>query len=102
MRARLARIARQALTDGMRITKHEHACLRLEREGSQLIIDPGSFTLPLQDLPARGSSHPRAPRPLDARAPGRIREHAPGVPSTGPGVAARRRSRRHGRPPATP
>lgn len=34
----------------MRITKHEHACLRLELEGSQLIIDPGNFTLPLESL----------------------------------------------------
>lgn len=34
----------------MRITKHEHACLRLEKEGRTLIIDPGSFTLPLDDL----------------------------------------------------
>jgi L-ascorbate metabolism protein UlaG (beta-lactamase superfamily) len=34
----------------MRVTKHEHACLRLESEGRTLIIDPGSFTLPLHDL----------------------------------------------------
>jgi len=34
----------------MRVTKHEHACLRLEREGKTLVIDPGSFTLPLSDL----------------------------------------------------
>lgn len=34
----------------MRITKHEHACLRLERDGHTLLIDPGSFTLPLIDL----------------------------------------------------
>lgn len=38
------------LTGGMRVTKHEHACLRLESEGRTLIIDPGSFTLPLHDL----------------------------------------------------
>lgn len=34
----------------MRITKHEHACLRLELEDRLLLIDPGSFTLPLDDL----------------------------------------------------
>lgn len=34
----------------MRITKHEHACLRLELEGHQLIIDPGGFTPPLENL----------------------------------------------------
>lgn len=34
----------------MRVTKHEHACLRLESEGRTLLIDPGSFTLPLHDL----------------------------------------------------
>lgn len=34
----------------MRVTKHEHACLRLESEGRTLLIDPGSFTLPLQEL----------------------------------------------------
>ncbi|WEK14582.1 MAG: MBL fold metallo-hydrolase [Candidatus Microbacterium phytovorans] len=34
----------------MRVTKHEHACLRLESEGRTLIIDPGGFTLPLHDL----------------------------------------------------
>lgn len=34
----------------MHVTKHEHACVRLEREGKTLIIDPGTFTLPLTDL----------------------------------------------------
>lgn len=34
----------------MHVTKHEHACLRLEQEGKTLIIDPGAFTLPLNDL----------------------------------------------------
>jgi L-ascorbate metabolism protein UlaG (beta-lactamase superfamily) len=47
---RLASTVSRALTVRMRITKHEHACLRLEAEGKQLIIDPGSFTLPLSDL----------------------------------------------------
>ncbi len=34
----------------MKLTKHEHACLVLEKQGEQLVIDPGSFTLPLTDL----------------------------------------------------
>lgn len=75
----------------MRVTKHEHACLRLEREGDQLIIDPGSFTLPLQDLAGTVGvvlthEHPDHWTPEHLR---RIREHAPDVPIYGPaGVAA--------------
>ncbi len=34
----------------MRVTKHEHAALTVEQSGKALIIDPGSFTLPLSDL----------------------------------------------------
>ncbi len=48
--ARLASGGPNALTEAMRVTKHEHACLRLESEGRTLIIDPGAFTLPLHDL----------------------------------------------------
>lgn len=36
----------------MRITKHEHAALRIESAGRTLLIDPGSFTSPLADLHA--------------------------------------------------
>lgn len=74
----------------MRVTKHEHACLRLEREGSQLIIDPGGFTLPLQDLAGTVGvvlthEHPDHWTPEHLR---RIREHVPDVPIYGPqGVA---------------
>lgn len=32
----------------MRVTKHEHATLRLHDQGDTLIIDPGSFTTPLE------------------------------------------------------
>ncbi|GAA5149568.1 MBL fold metallo-hydrolase [Microbacterium pseudoresistens] len=38
------------LTHLMRVTKHEHATLRIEDHGETIIIDPGSFTIPLQDL----------------------------------------------------
>jgi L-ascorbate metabolism protein UlaG (beta-lactamase superfamily) len=36
----------------MKLTKHEHACMVLEKAGSTLVIDPGSFTMPLADLNA--------------------------------------------------
>ncbi len=38
------------LTRGMRVTKFEHAALRIDVAGSALIIDPGVFTTPLSDL----------------------------------------------------
>ena len=34
----------------MKLTKFEHACLTLEKSGSTLVIDPGSFTMPLTDV----------------------------------------------------
>lgn len=34
----------------MRVTKYEHATLRVDESGDSLIIDPGSFTTPLDDL----------------------------------------------------
>ena len=34
----------------MRITKHGHACLELEKDGQRLIIDPGSYTEPMGGL----------------------------------------------------
>lgn len=34
----------------MRITKHEHAALVVESDGETLVIDPGSFTSPLEGL----------------------------------------------------
>jgi L-ascorbate metabolism protein UlaG (beta-lactamase superfamily) len=30
----------------MRLTKYSHACLRIERDGAVLVIDPGTFTEP--------------------------------------------------------
>ncbi|MCR2811603.1 MBL fold metallo-hydrolase [Microbacterium sp. zg.Y1090] len=75
----------------MRVTKHEHACLRLERDGKTLIIDPGSFTLPLtdvRDLVAIVLTHEHpdhwTPDHLD-----RLLADAPGTPILAPqGVAA--------------
>lgn len=34
----------------MKVTKHEHACLVVEKGGSILVVDPGSYTTPLGDL----------------------------------------------------
>jgi L-ascorbate metabolism protein UlaG (beta-lactamase superfamily) len=34
----------------MRITKHCHACLELEKDGQRLIIDPGFYTEPMGDV----------------------------------------------------
>lgn len=31
----------------MKLTKFEHACVVVELEGSKLVVDPGSFTIPL-------------------------------------------------------
>jgi L-ascorbate metabolism protein UlaG (beta-lactamase superfamily) len=38
-----------ARMNGMRLTKHEHASLVLELEGSKLFVDPGSFTSPITE-----------------------------------------------------
>ena len=34
----------------MRVTKHEHAALTLEKDGAKLIVDPGNFTPPLENV----------------------------------------------------
>jgi len=34
----------------MKLTKFEHSCLVLDKNGSTLVIDPGSFTMPLTDV----------------------------------------------------
>ncbi|MFT4214277.1 MAG: MBL fold metallo-hydrolase [Microbacterium sp.] len=74
----------------MRITKHEHACLRLREGTSELIIDPGGYTGPLDDLDdvvavVLTHEHPDHWTPEHLQ---RIREHAPGVPIYGPPGAA--------------
>ncbi|MGV8884327.1 MAG: MBL fold metallo-hydrolase [Microbacteriaceae bacterium] len=33
----------------MKVTKHEHACLVVEKGAQTLVIDPGNFTVPLDD-----------------------------------------------------
>ncbi|MQA83742.1 MAG: MBL fold metallo-hydrolase [Streptosporangiales bacterium] len=38
----------------MRLTKMGHACVRLEKEGAALVVDPGSFTEPEATLGADG------------------------------------------------
>ena len=34
----------------MKITKYEHACMAVQKSGSTIIIDPGAFTTPLNDV----------------------------------------------------
>src|SRR5690606_6518640 len=75
----------------MRITKFEHAALRLDHLGQTLIIDPGAFTAPLEDLSTVVAvvithEHPDhwTPEHLD-----RLLGAAPGIPIFAPsGVAA--------------
>lgn len=75
----------------MRVTKHEHATLRLDESGETLIVDPGSFTAPLDELSnvvalVITHEHPDhwTPDHLD-----RILASAPGIPMFAPaGVAA--------------
>jgi L-ascorbate metabolism protein UlaG (beta-lactamase superfamily) len=78
------------LTRLMRLTKFEHACLRIDENGETLLIDPGSFTTPLDDLTGVVAvvithEHPDhwTPEHLD-----RILRAAPGTPILAPqGVA---------------
>lgn len=86
----LAWIPSGALTERMRITKLEHACLRLELEDRVLIIDPGGFTLPLDDLQrvvavVLTHEHPDHWTPAHLE---RIREFVPDVPVYAPAGAA--------------
>jgi len=75
----------------MRVTKFEHATLRVDIGGDALIIDPGTFTSPLDDLSGLVAvvithEHPDhwTPEHLD-----RILRAAPGTPVFAPaGVAA--------------
>ena len=75
----------------MRVTKHEHAALRIESSGKLLLIDPGNFTLPLDDIAnavALVLTHEHAdhwtPEHLD-----RIQEATGGIPIYAPEGVAR-------------
>ncbi|MGW9112429.1 MBL fold metallo-hydrolase [Microbacterium sp. NPDC055683] len=74
----------------MRVTKHEHAALRIEQDGRTLIVDPGGFTAPL-DVDGLVAvvvthEHPDHWTPDHVSA---LRAAAPGVPIyTTPAVAA--------------
>lgn len=70
----------------MRVTKHEHAALRIDDGNKSLIIDPGSFTNPFDDLGSVVAvvlthEHPDhwTPEHLD-----RILNASPGIPIYGP------------------
>lgn len=75
----------------MRVTKHEHATLRVDAHGQTLLVDPGNFTLPLDELTRLAGvvithEHPDhwTPEHLD-----RILRDAPGTPIIGPEGVAR-------------
>lgn len=40
----------------MRLTKHAHACVSIEHDGTHLLIDPGTFTQNAADLLARANA----------------------------------------------
>jgi L-ascorbate metabolism protein UlaG (beta-lactamase superfamily) len=75
----------------MRVTKYEHATLRIDENGETLLVDPGSFTAPLDDLGdlvavVLTHEHPDhwTPEHLD-----RILRAAPGTPIFAPSGVAR-------------
>lgn len=75
----------------MRVTKFEHAALRIDANGETLLIDPGSFTSPIDDLSGLVAvvithEHPDhwTPDHLD-----RILRAAPGTPIFAPSGVAR-------------
>ena len=75
----------------MRVTKYEHACLRIDAAEETLLIDPGSFTTPVDDLGdvvgiVITHEHPDhwTPEHLD-----RILRAAPGTPIFAPAGVAR-------------
>ncbi|BDZ38486.1 MBL fold metallo-hydrolase [Microbacterium suwonense] len=75
----------------MRVTKFEHAALRLDHRGQSLVVDPGSFTSPIEPIDELVAvvithEHPDhwTPEHLD-----RLLGSAPGTPIYAPaGVAA--------------
>ncbi|MBG6056276.1 L-ascorbate metabolism protein UlaG (beta-lactamase superfamily) [Salinibacterium sp. CAN_S4] len=74
----------------MKITKYEHACTVVEKSGSTIIIDPGAFTTPLNDVTgvvAIVVTHEHADHwtPEHLR---RILERNPGARILGPGGVA--------------
>lgn len=75
----------------MRVTKRHHACLEIAKDGAVLVIDPGSFTPPLDDLRdvvgvVVTHEHPDHWTPEHLAA---ITERFPGIPILGPaGVVA--------------
>ncbi len=70
----------------MRVTKHEHATLVLEKDGAKLLIDPGMFTSPLTDLAGTVAlviTHEHVDHWTAAQLD-RILEAVPGLPIYGP------------------
>jgi len=70
----------------MRLTKHEHAALVLVESGHSLVIDPGSFTSPIEDLVGLVGiilTHEHADH-WSAEHLTRLQKAHPGVPIYGP------------------
>ncbi len=91
LRSFVAREPATRLTQGMKITRHEHAALRIDAHGHTLIIDPGSFTAPLSDVPhlvgivvTHEHGDHWTPAHLD-----RLLAEAPGIPIFAPAGVAR-------------
>ena len=84
----------------MRITKFGHACVRLEHDGTTLVLDPGGLhRRRCRRRGGRGADHPRAPGPLPARPPACRRRrdlHHRGRRRPDPRGRPRRRGARHG------
>jgi L-ascorbate metabolism protein UlaG (beta-lactamase superfamily) len=74
----------------MKLTKHEHACLVLEKDDQRLVIDPGEYTTPLlgiDNVVAVVITHQHADH-WSTNQLKTIREHNPAVKIFGPaGVA---------------
>ncbi len=73
----------------MKITRHIHACVRLEHEGTRVIIDPGSFGAPddLAEVDAVLITHVH-PDHVDPGALQRARRENPGLPVHAPASVA--------------
>ncbi|MBE7163156.1 MAG: MBL fold metallo-hydrolase [Williamsia herbipolensis] len=74
----------------MEITKLEHACLVVRKDGAALVVDPGNYTRPVDVTGAVGvvitHEHPDHVTPEQLR---RVLDQNPGIPVMGPaGVAA--------------
>jgi L-ascorbate metabolism protein UlaG (beta-lactamase superfamily) len=83
-------VSRPRTVGHMEVTKLEHACLIIRKDGAALVVDPGNYTRPVEVAGAVGvvitHEHPDHVTPEQL---GRILDANPGIPVIGPaGVAA--------------